>query len=60
MDTNSSLTQSQIPTLNENNYDSFFTRMRIILCSRDLWDFVTNGYPNLVDQATKMDLTNVE
>jgi hypothetical protein len=60
MATNNSLTQSQIPSLTEKNYDSWFIRMRTILRSQDLWEFVTIGYPDPVDQATEIFLTNVE
>lgn len=30
------------------------------MCSQDLWKFVTIDYPELVDQAAEMALTNVE
>jgi hypothetical protein len=60
MATNSNLAQPQILVLTERNYDSWFIRMRTILRSQDLWEFVTIGYPEPVDQATEMALTNVE
>jgi hypothetical protein len=50
MDINNSLAQPQIPFLTERNYDSWFIRMRTILHSQDLWEFVTIGYPERVDQ----------
>jgi hypothetical protein len=52
MATNSNLAQPQILVLTERNYDSWFIRMRTILRSQDLWEFVTIGYPEPVDQAT--------
>jgi hypothetical protein len=58
MDTNSNLAQPQILVWNERNYDSWFIRMRKIIHSQDLWDFVTVGYPEHVDQETEMALTN--
>jgi hypothetical protein len=52
MDTNSKLAQPQIHVLKEINYDSWVIRMRTILRSQDLWEFVTVGYPEPADQAT--------
>jgi hypothetical protein len=60
MATKSYLTQPQIFILTERNYDSWFIRMRTIMCSQYLWDFVIVGYPDPIDQATEMTLTNVE
>ena len=34
--------------------------MRTILRAQDLWEFVTIGYPEPVDQATKLALSIVE
>jgi hypothetical protein len=60
MDTNSNLAQPQIHVLNERNYDSWFIRMRTVLFSQDIWEFVIVGYRESIDQATKMALTNAE
>ena len=60
MATNSSIVQPQIPVLSERNYDPWFIKMRTILCARDLWEFVTIGYPEPADQAVELALTNVE
>ena len=34
--------------------------MRTILCAQDVWDFVTIGYLEPVDQAAELALSNVE
>ena len=60
MATNSSVVQPQIPVLFERNYDTWFIKMRTILCAQDLWEFVTIGYPELADQAAELALTNDE
>jgi hypothetical protein len=60
MATNSNLAQPQILVLNERNYDSRFIIMRKILRSQDIWEFVTIGYREPVDEVVEMALTNVE
>ena len=60
MATNSSAVQPQIPVLSERNYDTWFVKMRTILCAHDLWEFVTIGYPKPPDQAAELALTNAE
>ena len=60
MATNSSVVQPQILVLSERNYDTWFIKMRTILRAQDFWDFVTIGYPELVDKAGELDLTNAE
>jgi len=58
MDTNNSLAQPQILVLTESNYDSWLIKMRTILRSQDLSEFVTIGYPDPIDQAAEISLTN--
>ena len=60
MATNNSVVQPQIPALSERNYDTWFIKMRSILHAQDIWEFVTIGYPERVDKAAKLALTNVE
>jgi len=60
MDTNRKLAQPKIHVLKEINYDSRVIRMRTILCSQYIWEFVTVGYTEPIGQATKMALTNAE
>ena len=60
MDTNNSLAQPQILVLTERNYDSCFMRMRTILHSQDLLEFVSIGYLQPVDQTLEMALTNAK
>ena len=60
MDTNSSVVQPQIHVLFERNYDTWFIKMRTILCAQYLWEFFTIGYPEPTDQAAKLALLNVE
>ena len=60
MTSDSRVVHPQIPVLSERNYDTWFIKMRTILCDHDLWEFVTIGYPEPADQATELALSNVE
>ena len=60
MATNNSVIQPQIPVLSERIYDTWFIKMRTIMCAQDLWEFVTIGYPEPANQAVELALTNVE
>ena len=50
----------QILVLTKRNYDTWFIKMKTILCARDIWDFVAIGYPEPVDQAAELALSNDE
>ena len=60
MATNSSVVQPKIPALNERNYDTWFIKMRIILRAEGLWEFVTIGYLEPIDQAAELAPSNAE
>ena len=60
MATNSSVVQPQILVLSERNYDTWFIKMRTILCAQYLWEFFTIGYPEPTDQVDELDFSNVE
>ena len=60
MATNNSVVQPQIHVLSERNYDTWFIKMGTILCAQDLQEFVTIDYPEPVDQAAELALTNAE
>jgi hypothetical protein len=49
--------ETVVETIAENYW---FIRMRTILRSQYIWEFVTIGYPDPTDQAVEMALTNVE
>jgi hypothetical protein len=50
MATNNNFGEKKIHILTERNYDSWFIRMGTILRSQYLWEFVTVGYLEVVDQ----------
>ena len=58
MASSSGLGQPQIPVLNGKKYDHWAIKMRTLFHSQDVWNFVLNGYPKLVDQAAELALTN--
>ena len=60
MATNSSVVQPQIHVLIERNYDTWFINMRTILYAQDIWEFVTIGYPEPIDQVNELALSNDE
>ena len=45
MATNNSVVQPQILVLTEINYDTWFIKMRTIVCAQDLWEFIMIWYP---------------
>ena len=56
----SNSSQIQVPVLREKSYDSWYIRMRMILHSQDLWNYVIDGYPEPVDVAAELALSNAD
>jgi len=52
----SSSSQVQFLVLREKSYDSWYIRMRMILRSQDLWNYVIDGYAE-PDAAAKLALS---
>ena len=60
MATNISVVQPQIPMSTERSYDTWFIKMRTILRAKDIWDFVTLGYPEPTNEAAELALSIAE
>ena len=56
----SSSSQVQFPVLSEKSYDSWYIRMRTILCSHDLWTSVIDGYAEPTDVVKDLALSNAD
>ena len=54
----SSSSQIQVHVLSEKSYESWYIWMRMVLCSHDLWTYVIDGYPEPVDAAAELALSN--
>lgn len=55
-----SLKNPQIPQFNGKNYDYWEITMRALFCSKDLWELLENGFPELADATTYNVLTQAE
>ena len=47
---NSGVTSFQVPTLNNNNIDSWSIKMKVLLRAHDVWEVIEKGYGEIKDE----------
>ena len=50
----------QPPSFNGQNYDTWAKKMKTIMVANDLWEFVINGFNDVIDPTQYVALTNAQ